>query len=205
MKGAVMITQGINYQRLLSAGLRTKWGRALCVIAVAVYGYGARSDLRDVFGADVLAGCKGPCDDTGTLTRNECLDPCDYFGPCAPGDQTVNGCNKNYCTINTYHLFTCAAGAPGAGDTTCNYHFDDADWYRSSSVRISACGDGGINTQNLPPCQYAGSVNSFETPCTTGACAGVVKADNINKLGRRLCGDGGGGGGGHPGPGPFPE
>jgi len=155
--------------------------------------------VGNVFGADVIAGCKKPCNDITLMARQECLDPCNYFKEddeeCTDDEKTPNGCNKNYCTINNYHLFICDPGDPASDAGKCEYHDVNTDWYRSSLVRQMPCTDRCVGPTpdpncdvTLPPCQYAGPKRGFSTPCWSNECWGELKADNINKPGRRLCG-----------------
>jgi len=166
----------------------TRRTRALCLlsalIATTVYAYTAESDLRDVVGADELAGCKKPCSDTALMARYEC----DHVAGIPPEDQTDHGCHKNRCTINNYHLFSCDPGEPASDAGKCEYHFDNLDWYRYVTVRKMPCTDLGEDTQTLPECQYAGPKNSFTTPCRSVDCWGELYLDNPEKMGRRLCG-----------------
>jgi len=178
------------------------------MVAVSVYAFTEDSLVRFVVGGDTgtidLADCKKPCKDTDkdgnalTFILYECLDPCAFkkFAICNEADKIGNGgaCNKRFCTVNTYRIYTCEAGTPASGNE-CKWK-DCAGWRRQHQIYEQACTtttpakgpDYKVDWTAL--CKREGQYSSITTPCVTTAticdATGTLK-DTGTYTGRRCC------------------
>lgn len=152
---------------------------SLTVVMATVYSYAGPSDLSSVFGAD-LSACKGPCNDGGVSTQDECLD------------QTGPPCDTNFCSRNDRRTLACAVGAPGPEDKACKYTVDNNDWFRMVTVRRppSGCTDGKQSTLPYGACTVnnSGLAGAQQTPClaTNGCATGPIQTQ-ITYPGRLRC------------------
>jgi len=160
------------------------------MVAVAVYAYTDDADVRAVFGAGTLPGCKQKCTN-GSVDVKECLDPCNFFHPktpCAAGEIAPNSggkCNKNFCTVNTLRYYSCETGNPGSGESPCDYK-SDPGFRRQHNIYEQACTTTGADSDKWT-CKRQGTYAGWKTPCKTTDCGTGVLKNTHDYPGRRVC------------------
>lgn len=145
------------------------------MIGSAVFACPTKSEFDTVVGGIKIFvngnACKDPCSDTGITGVVECDDLAGVVG----------GCVLTRCTLNSLRYVTCVEPAnAGSGESDCEYHWDNNDWWRWIIVRTP---DGGCTDGNQQSGNYGGTLCSADgngnpswwTPCiSNNGCTGPI-------------------------------